>query len=103
MALAATPAEQIRHLQELGTQGSVEELALQFDDIAAAADDMYLSRELDSAQLEAVKSLNEQLSDMSRSPRYDLWAEESLASSPEWLRIRRLAAVLLGLLSKGQT
>jgi hypothetical protein len=96
--LASQPDEQLRHLEEIGAPESLDELALQYDDIAAAANDMLLSGELSRPQYEAAVALDEFLLRMSGQDKQDLWLTERLFSASEWQEVRRLASELLKLL-----
>jgi hypothetical protein len=99
--LASHPNEQLKHLEEIGVPGGVDELALEYDAIAAAAKDMQLSGELSPSQYEATRALNQLLSEMSAKDYQDLWTIESLSSASQWQEVRRLASGLLKLLSAG--
>lgn len=98
LILGAPPHEQLEYLAQLGLAGCVDELALEFDDIAAAAEDMRCHLELTQAQCDAVKELDGFLASISGRSRANLWTEEALSTSAEWNEVRRLAKKLIDLL-----
>jgi hypothetical protein len=69
----------------------VDELALEFDDIAPAALAMTGSGELASDQREAIAALDGQLASMSGPEHSDLWTADALHHAHEWSRVRDLA------------
>lgn len=89
--LAKCGEDQLAHLRELGILGLVDELALEFDDIAAAADDMLRRRELTQAQYDAVTALGRQLQEMTNVADVSLWSEVGLMQRVEWEEVRVLA------------
>jgi len=89
--LASDPARQLEHLRELGLPEGIDELALEYDAIAAAADDMLRLRELDQNQYDSVKKLDGLLSRMSGKANSTLWTAEALSSAPEWKEVRSVA------------
>lgn len=97
--LAADPAKQLEHLRGLGLPGAIDELALDYDAVAAAADYMLLSKELGENQSVAVKELNERLLRMSGHANADLWTPDALSSAPEWKEVRSRAEECLQLLT----
>ena len=92
LRLLASPAQsQLDHLSELGVPGGVDELGLEFDDIASAAEDMVESGELSPSQFETMVPLREKLTAMSGPKHAALWTAEALFQSPEWNGVRALA------------
>ena len=89
--LASPPAVQLEHLATLGVPQGIDELALEFDDVAAAADSMLKEGELDNQQRNCVKQLNEFLAQFSGQNNARLWTPEALSSAPQWEKVRRLA------------
>jgi len=89
--LASDPVEQLEHLRELGLPEGIDELALEYDAIAAAADDMLRLRELDQNQHDSVTKLAGLLSRMSGKANSMLWTAEALSSAPEWKEVRSVA------------
>lgn len=89
--LASDATAQLEHLRKLGLSGGFDELALEYDDIAAAAEDMLLCQELDKNQYARVKKLSEQLSRMSGPANTKLWTAEALSAAPEWEEVRKMA------------
>lgn len=97
IARLASPAEaQIAHLAELGSGGSADELALEFDDVAEAA--LSQAPLLSEEQRFAVRDLDRKLDEMSGADRATLWTEEALWSATEWDEVRRLGKRALTLL-----
>ena len=98
IVLAADADAQLDQLQKMGLPEGIDEIALQYDDIAAAGDDMLRLREIDKHQYDAVKKLNELLSRMSGKAHSKLWTSEALVSAPEWNEVRSAAKECLSLL-----
>jgi hypothetical protein len=71
--------------------GGIDELALEYDAIAAAADDMLLHGELDKNQYDSVKKLNALLSRMGGKANASIWTPNALSSSDDWMEVRSLA------------
>src|SRR5438128_9533542 len=88
--LAASSHQQAEHIRQLGN-ASVDELGLEFDDIAPAALAMTGPSELNSDQREAIAALDDQLSRMSGPEHSELWTVEALNSALEWTKVRELA------------
>ncbi len=93
--LAAQAGEQLAYLRGLGPV-SIDELGLEFDDIAGAA--RAAVREDDVAG--ALAALGDQLSRMSGQEHAALWTDQGLATSPEWAAVRDLAGRALRLLDR---
>lgn len=89
--LASDAVVQLEHLQRLGLPGGIDELALEYDAIAAAADDMLRCGELDKNQYDSVKKLDNVMSRMSGKTKAGLWMAEALVSAPEWKEVRSQA------------
>jgi hypothetical protein len=90
--LASPPRVQLEHLKALGVPEGIDELALEYDDIAASAESMFKEGELDNHQCNCVKQLNEFLAQFSGQNHADLWTPEALSSAPQWEQVRRMAA-----------
>lgn len=99
VALSLSAEGQLEHLRRLGPRGGVDELALDYDGIAAAADDMREKAELTRVQGEAVLALNAYLKSMSGARNSHLWTHDALRTSKEWSDVRRMATLILGLLA----
>jgi len=97
--LAAEPDIQLKHLEKIRAGQNLDELALEYDAIAAAARDMLLCGEITSTQCAAVGALNDLLTRMSEANNQRLWTTEALRSAPEWREVRKVATVLLNDLS----
>lgn len=89
--LASDPGRQLKHLREIGLPEGIDELALEFDAIAAAADDMLRLQEIDQDQYDSVKKLDSLLSRMSGNANAVFWTAESLSTALEWKEVRGVA------------
>jgi|SRR6185312_3558761 len=100
--LAAEPDEQVRWLDTQDVPVDVDELALDYDAIAAAADNMLREGEISKAQCECVKALHQYFDTFSGAANADLWDEAALRSAEQWRRVREMARECLGLLDETQ-
>jgi hypothetical protein len=90
--LLASPAPmQLQHLAAIGLPNGVDELALEFDDVAALAKGMRERGELSESQLVRLQALDDQLERMSGAVNAALWTADALAERREWAEVRRLA------------
>jgi hypothetical protein len=89
--LASDAETQLDHLRKLGLPAYLDEIALEYDDIARVADDMLRLGELDQNQYSSVKKLDGLLSRMSGQANSVLWTAEALSSAPEWKEVRSVA------------
>lgn len=89
--LASDASVQLEYLKKLGIPEGIDELALEYDAIAGAAEDMLRLRELDKRQYDAIKKLDDLLSQMSGKTNSKLWTIDALSSAPEWEKVRYLA------------
>jgi hypothetical protein len=89
--LAADAGDQLAHLAQMDVPVCIDELALDYDAIAAAAGDMLGKGELNSDQCACVTCLNTLLKQMSGKLNAHLWTAEGLYSAPEWTEVRRRA------------
>ena len=92
--LAADPETQARYLRQLGSWPSLDELALELDDVAAASESWTSPALRDRVRLLSVK-----LSEMSGEANARLWQSESLHTA-EWADVRALAAQALEVMKK---
>jgi hypothetical protein len=100
LTVLSSPAEaQLDQLRRLGDREAVDELALDYDAIAAAAEDMRQHSELTAAQCHAVRKLNEYLKSISGASNGPLWTPEALYVAKQWADVRRMASEALHLLS----
>jgi len=95
--LASTAREQQEYLRRLGTTPSADELALEFSDALMVA-----KKDLSNEANDSAIRLDEYLSEISGAEHASLWTESALADSPEWRRVRQLAAALLRCLDEQQ-
>jgi hypothetical protein len=100
--LASNPATQLEHLRQQGLPEGIDELALDFDAIAAAADYMLELGELKQNQCECIKKVLALLTRMSGQTNAKLWEPEALFSRPEWDEVRSAANECLRLLQASQ-
>ncbi len=96
--LASPAAEQLKALGS-NDEGPVDELALEFDDVArAVAESGWLTAE----GAEAVGRLNRHLTKMSGPTNAHLWTRDALHDAPEWDETRKLARQALRFVSTSQ-
>ncbi len=95
--LSLSAEEQLRILYEWGIPDVIDELALQFDDFAILADQLFESGQLETKQLELVKEIDRLLADMSGEKNAALWTPEALRNSPLWEKIRLLSREFLSI------
>jgi hypothetical protein len=101
LRVLVSPAhEQLEHLTRIGLENGIDELALEYNDIAAAAEDMRQCSELTETQYWAVRKLDRYLSSISGKDRSDLWTADALSSADEWKEVRRFAKKTLDLLDQ---
>jgi len=93
--LASDAAAQLAYLDQLKVSPGVDELALEFDDIAPARDDMLAVGELNNDEHRAVTQLDAVLSRMSGGADERLWTREAVASDARWAELRRQAGECL--------
>jgi hypothetical protein len=92
--LASDPETQARHLRQLGSWPSLDELALELDDVAAASES-WASPTLGHR----LRLLSTKLSEMSGEANAHLWQAEALHTA-EWADIRDRAAQALEAMNK---
>jgi two-component sensor histidine kinase len=96
--LAADADTQLRYLEQQEVPVGIDELALDYDAIAAAADNMLTEGEINKAQYDCVKKLDKHFNSFSGAANGELWEEVALRSSEEWELVREMAAECLRLL-----
>ena len=105
--LAATAEEQVRYLDESFTSltggGSAadygnDELALEFDGMFQAADDMIEHGELTPAEKEALLPLDALLRKWGGQENADFWRREALFDDARWAEVRACAARALAVM-----
>jgi hypothetical protein len=89
--LASPPGFQVDRLKALGIPEGIDELALEYDDIAAAADSMFEGGEITTQQRDCVKKLSVFLSEFGGQDNAHLWTPGALYSAPQWEQVRRMA------------
>jgi hypothetical protein len=96
--LAADAQTQMSYLENLGVPECADELALEYDDTAAAADTMLDRGELNREQRDSIVQLNNFLEGISGESNAHLWTTAALQTSLEWQEVRRMAMASLALL-----
>jgi hypothetical protein len=90
----ASPAQaQIDYLQHLGVAPLADELALEFHDLYLLVPQLAAQRVLAHQQRKAVDAVSRKLDGMSTCQDTRLWMEDALRSHPDWVEVRRLAAI----------
>jgi hypothetical protein len=98
--LAVDADAQLHYLEEIGASAPVpvDELALNYDDIAAAADTMLDCGEISVEQRNSVVQLNKFLQAISGEENAHLWTPDARLASLEWEEVRGQAKASLALL-----
>jgi hypothetical protein len=91
--LASPSQAQIDYLQHLGVAPLADELALEFHDLYLLVPQLAGQRVLTHRQSKAVEAVSRKLDDMSACQEPRLWVEDALRSHPDWVEVRRLAAI----------
>ncbi len=91
--LASPSQAQIDYLQHLGVAPLADELALEFHDLYLLVPQLAAQRALTHQQHKAVDAVSRKLDDMSTCQDTSLWMADALRSHPDWVEVRRLAAV----------
>jgi hypothetical protein len=92
--LAAEPETQVRYLQRLGSWPSLDELALELDDVAAASESW-----ASPALRDHVRLLSMKLDEMSGEANARLWQSEAIRTG-QWGDVRDLASEALEIMNK---
>jgi hypothetical protein len=96
LKLLALPAQrQQEYLRSLGVPEVVDELALEFHDIAPAAPDMVQKGEIDEREFRAIQNVDDLLVRMSGAHNKHLWSLQGLQQATEWLQVRDAAQVAI--------
>lgn len=101
VALLAAPAqEQEEHLSkvfhsDLSDSYNVDELALEFDDVASARAAMFDAGEISLDQYRSLEVLDNSLVAMSGGDFADLWTVRALREDRRWSEIRQIASECL--------
>ena len=91
--LASPSQAQIDYLQHLGVAPLADELALEFHDLYLLVPQLAAQRVLRHQQHKAIDAVSRKLDDMSTCQDTRLWTEDALQSHPDWVEVRRLAAI----------
>lgn len=98
--LAAEPTAQQSYLVQLGFSDTVDELALEFDDTAAARNDMLAVNELTAEEHRVITLITELLAAMGGESNAHLWTPEALSSNRKWIDVREQARECLRLMKQ---
>jgi len=79
---------------------NIDELALQFDDIASAVPDMVEKKEISTQQASCVVELNLLLGALSGEDNSDFWTAAALSSDSRWQEVRNKARDCLSILDR---
>lgn len=88
--LSAPAEDQVKYLQLIGG-ASVDELALEFEEVWLLASSALESNEIREYQYDALKNLNEKLDQLSEVGNDEIWTESALFKNEEWEEVRSLA------------
>jgi hypothetical protein len=89
--LAAPASQQLAHLAAIGLPEGIDELALEFDDVAPAVNRLAEMSVIPSTAAAVIQRLDTRLDAISGAPHASLWTPTALQSATEWEEIRRLA------------
>lgn len=87
--------DQVAYLHGLGTAPSVDELALELDDVLGLVPEAIRSGSLSAQQADAVRAVVDRLDAFSGAGHEDLWDVSALSVAAEWQDVRRLSALAL--------
>jgi hypothetical protein len=93
--LAAPAKDQIAYLRNLGTSPSVDELALELNDVAFLVPKLVEDGRISRQQADCITIIERKLSEMSGQHNFQLWTEDALRHAADWEDVRRLAAAAL--------
>lgn len=94
--LASPPSDQAKHLEDLGTAPSTDELALEFSDACALVPELHRHSLVSTEAQEALKRVDDVLGSMSEGPS-EVWTIDALTSA-QWREVRVRANEALALL-----
>ncbi len=100
--LASPPQAQIDYLKHLGVAPLADELALEFHDLHLLVPQLAAQRVLTPQQSEALDAVGRQLDAMSACQDTSLWGEDALRRHPDWVEVRRLAAIAAKVIRRAQ-
>jgi hypothetical protein len=98
--LAAPADEQVAYLRRLGSFPSLDELALEFNDMFVPA--RATSSNAPSEWADALRRLDERLDEMSGQANAELWLARAL-NGTEWTQVRELARAALAVRPRQHT
>jgi len=100
--LASPSQVQIDYLRHLGVAPLADELALEFHDLHLLVPQLVAQRVLTHHQSEALDAVSRQLDAMSACQDTSLWMEDALSRHPDWVEVRRLAAIAAKVIRSAQ-
>lgn len=95
LTLALPASEQLAILEATGDKRAVDELALDYEDNFWVVNTAESQNELTHDELSALRSLDQQLDQMSGEANAKNWTVEALRFSDCWQEVRALAAIAL--------
>jgi hypothetical protein len=96
VAVLSWPAEeQLDYLRRTVPDASIDELALEFDDVERIVGFAVQEGWLTLQDAVRIGELSSQLSRMSGDEHADLWTQEAVRAGPEWGQVRRLARSII--------
>ena len=93
--LSVPASDQIEYLRKLGTFPSIDELALELDDVIFVVRTFLSRGVLTADEAEAIYAVSRKLKSMSGQRNARLWTEEALRESEDWADVRSMAASTL--------
>jgi hypothetical protein len=89
--LSSNSDDQLAYLNEIGIPGNIDEIALEFDDMAILAKKKYKDGEITENQYKLIEELEQKIDLLSGEDNSNFWTEDSLRNAKEWEEIRKLA------------
>lgn len=86
--LKANADQQIEYLKQMGLGPNVDELALEFDDVAGTAISLLEKGQLTQEAFDAIQRVNQLLDNMSASSDRQMWTYKGLRNGPKWQEVR---------------
>ncbi len=86
--LASDASEQLHYLERLGVLPGVDELVLEFDDIACARDDMLRTGELNADEHRMLAMLDVAMTKTMSSEDTMLWTPQAVMHDERWQELR---------------
>lgn len=99
--LASSAEKQAEYLNAQGFDDryGLDELVLEFDDIALARDDMLMMGEIDKSEYDMIALVQMYISELTALQDYGVWERSSLSTDARWQHLRAMADKLLNKLN----